>query len=209
MNIAIMDSNRIFSEALSRLFKENGHQVVATLIKPTELVEHVDALDADILIADFSYSSASEPNLFSNKYALTQKLKVIALSADTGLDWIEELFSIGVMGYISKSSSFADLLEGIEKVYNGHQFLSPDLERSTKIDVPKLTPQEKRVLALLTQGHSAKEIAELLKISVKTVYIHRARLIQKLGTKNLITLKRKASELGIWLNHHEQVTRFA
>ena len=159
----------------------------------------MDALDADILIADFSHFGELEPNLFSEKYALTKKLKVIALSADIGVDWVEGLFSVGVMGYISKSSSFTDLLEGIEMVSNGHQFLSPDLERLTKLDTPKLTPQEKRVLALLAQGYSAKEIANRLEIAVKTVYIHRSRIVHKFGTKNLINLKSKALQAGIAL----------
>ena len=63
------------------------------------------------------------------------------------------------------------------------------------------------MLALLTEGHSAKEIAEFLEISVKTVYIHRARIIQKLGTKNLIQLRNKALKLGIELPHPKQAAQ--
>jgi DNA-binding NarL/FixJ family response regulator len=197
MNISIMDSNRILSEALSRLFKENGHEVVATFSKPSDLLQHIESLDADILIADFAYCGPSEPNLLSDDYGITEKFKVIALSSDTDPEQIEILLSNGVMGYISKSSSFNDLLDGVEKVGNGHQYLSADLNQPRPTDTPKLTPQQKRVLILLIKGHSAKEIAEQLKIAVKTVYIHRARIIQKFGTKNLISLKTQANRAGI------------
>ena len=197
MNISIMDSNRIFSEALSRLFKENGHDIVSTFTRPSDLLHEIESLDADILIADFAHCGPMEPNLLSDTYGLTKKLKVIALSADTDSNRIEKLLNAGVMGYISKSSSFKELLEGVEKVGNGHHHVSADLDRSKALDIPKLTPQEKRVLILLIQGHSAKEIAEQLKIAVKTVYIHRARIIQKFGTKNLISLKTQANRAGI------------
>jgi DNA-binding NarL/FixJ family response regulator len=199
MNISIMDSNRIFSEALSRLFKENGHDIVSTFTRPSDLLHEIESLDADILIADFDHCGPMEPNLLSDTYGLTKKLKVIALSADTDTDSnrIEKLLNAGVMGYISKSSSFKELLEGVEKVGNGHHHVSADLDRLKPLDIPKLTPQEKRVLILLIQGHSAKEIAEQLKIAVKTVYIHRARIIQKFGTKNLISLKTQANRAGI------------
>jgi two-component system uhpT operon response regulator UhpA len=210
MNIAMLDSNRVLAEALGHSLKNHGHQLVATFTKPIELLEKAETLNAEVLIANLSDCSSLGPKKLSDFYALAEKLKIIAFIEDTDLTQIQHIFNAGIAGCISNGSSLSDLLEGIEKVSNGHKFLSHDLNRSPKCEaLPHLTPQEKRVLALLTQGHSAKEIAELLKISVKTVYIHRARLIQKLGTKNLITLKRKASELGIWLNHHEQVTRFA
>ena len=199
MNILIMDSNRIFSEALSLLFKETGHDVVGAFTQPSDLLHEIESLDADILIADFACSSPMELNLLSDSYGLTKKLKVIALSADTDLDRIQTLLNAGVKGYISKSSSFNELLDGIEKVGNGHQYLSPNLNQPTPTDTPKLTPQEKRVLTMLTQGHSAKEIADQLNISAKTVYIHRARIIQKFGTKNLFRLKRRAELAGIGL----------
>jgi DNA-binding NarL/FixJ family response regulator len=157
---------------------------------------------------DFFQSKLPKPSVFLNKYALTKKLKVIALTENTDLNQIEELFSGGVMGYISKAASFNDLLEGIEKVGNGHQFLSHGINQPLKSQAPPhLTPQEKRVLTLLTKGYSAKEIAEFLKIAVKTVYIHRSRIIQKLGTKNLIHLRNKALKLGIELPYPNQAAQ--
>lgn len=194
-----MDSNRILSEALSRLFKENGHDVVATFSKPSDLLQQIESIDADILIADFANCKPNEPDLFSDDYGITDKFKVIALTAETSLEQIETLLSCGVMGYISKSSSFDDLLDGVEQVGNGHQYLSADLDQPIPTEIPKLTPQEKRVLTLLTKGLSAKEIADRLEIAVKTVYIHRSRIVHKFGTKNLISLKNKAHQAGIAL----------
>ena len=207
MNLAILDTNRIFSESLSCFLKENGHQVVATISKPSEPLEHLEKLGTDILIADLSRFSPLDPIAFSDYHALAEKLKIIAFIEDAGLNKIESLFDIGVAGCISKGSSLSVLLEGIEKVGNGHKFLSHDFNHSAKSEAPKLTPQEKRVLALLTQGCSSKEIAKILKISVKTVYIHRAKIIQKFGTKNLINLRKKALESGIALSLEEQIAQ--
>jgi two-component system uhpT operon response regulator UhpA len=197
MNISILDSNVILSEALNRLFKENGHDVVATFSKPSDLVQQVGSLNSDILIADFAHCSPNETKLLLDECGITDKFKVIALTAETDQEHIETLLNNGVMGYISKSSSFNDLLDGVEKVGNGHQYLSADLDKSKPKEMPKLTPQEKRVLNLLTRGFSAKEIADVLKISIKTVYIHRANIVRKFGTKNLINLKTKALQSGI------------
>lgn len=204
----MIDSNKLFTEVVSNLLEDNGHQVIAKFTNARDFLKKVDAMDVDVLVIDFFQSKLPKPNVFLNQHALTKKLKVIALTENTDLDQIEDLFRAGVMGYISKASSFSDLLEGIERVGNGHQFLSHDINRPLKSQAsPHLTLQEKRVLALLTEGHSAKEIAEFLEISVKTVYIHRARIIQKLGTKNLIQLRNKALKLGIELPHSEQAAQ--
>ena len=64
MNLAILDTNRIFSESLSCFLKENGHQVVATISKPSEPLEHLEKLGTDILIVDLSRFSPLDPIAF-------------------------------------------------------------------------------------------------------------------------------------------------
>jgi DNA-binding NarL/FixJ family response regulator len=108
-------------------------------------------------------------------------------------DYIRQALANGAMGYILKDTSAGELLGAIHAVYHGESVLSPavtrlvienylrwgDVQRNNSID--GLSPRESEVLQLVAEGHSSKQIAEILCISIKTVQAHRANLMSKLG----------------------------
>lgn len=110
----------------------------------------------------------------------------------------------GVSGYILKENAQEELQKCLEEVKNGNQYISKNLESELLIDnsseydssVSKLTFTEKKVLELIAQQKTSKQIADLLFISEKTVEGHRSSIIQKLE------LPKEKNILLIWANKH-------
>ncbi len=118
-------------------------------------------------------------------------VKVIALSVYEDEEYIRQMLASGAMGFITKYSTAEELFQAIHHVYMGEIALSPAITRLVVEDYLRwadikqehpddLTPREREVLQLIAEGYSNKEIAEILKISVKTVQAHRNNLMQKL-----------------------------
>jgi DNA-binding NarL/FixJ family response regulator len=101
------------------------------------------------------------------------------------------MLAAGAMGFITKYAAADELYKAIYSVHQGEMSLSPAITRlvvedflrwaDVKDENPdKLTPREREVLQLIAEGYKNKEIAEILKISVKTVRAHRTNIMQKL-----------------------------
>jgi DNA-binding NarL/FixJ family response regulator len=117
-------------------------------------------------------------------------------------------FSSGAVGYLPKSAASSELEVAIERVMHGERYFSPSIEPIVSQKPSKgghaglttpveLTPRQREVLTLVTQGYSTKDIARTLGISVKTVETHRAQLMERLGIHDVAGLVRYAIRTGI------------
>ncbi|KAF0140539.1 MAG: two component LuxR family transcriptional regulator [Stygiobacter sp.] len=134
--------------------------------------------------------------------------KIIFLTMFNQESFIRKVFEIGVKGYILKDSAVADILKCIDAVSENNFYLSPQVshfllsmnvkEKSSSKD--ELTQSEKRILKLIGQGKSSKEIAEELFISIKTVENHRSNICKKLNISGNSALLKYALKLASTLN---------
>jgi DNA-binding NarL/FixJ family response regulator len=114
-----------------------------------------------------------------------------------------EALKAGASGYVLKSVADRDLVEACRAAMRGEPFLHPAAMSSlirNYLDrgyARAITNREEEILKLVAEGHSSKEIADLLVISVKTVERHRANLLQKLGLKDRLELTRYAIRAGL------------
>jgi DNA-binding NarL/FixJ family response regulator len=135
--------------------------------------------------------------------------KIILLSIHNSRSLVEEAMAAGVYGYLTKETASRNVVEAICDVHAGHFVLSPDVAhfmvekalatgRKTHA-VPKsvLTTQERKVLQLIAEGRTAKEIASVLGSAVNTIYAHRKNLMSKLGIHKGTDLVRFAIKEGI------------
>jgi DNA-binding NarL/FixJ family response regulator len=122
--------------------------------------------------------------------------------------YLFEAISAGASGYVIKSAVDRDLVEACRATMRGEPFLYPDgiralmrdyLERLRTGETHRelLTPREEEILKLVAEGHTTKEIGELLFISAKTVERHRANLLHKLGMRDRLELTRYAIRAGL------------
>jgi DNA-binding NarL/FixJ family response regulator len=107
-------------------------------------------------------------------------------------EYFHEVLNAGASGYIVKRAAASELVAAIHAVANGEAVLSPRITRllledylrkevnRSVTETDTLTPREREVLQLIAEGKTSREIAEILKLSIKTVQSHRASLMQKL-----------------------------
>ena len=119
--------------------------------------------------------------------------------------------SAGASGYVLKRSGGVELMSAIRSTHEGNSYLSPllakalmsdYLQRSERVqDGPaqgrRLSAREQEILKLIAEGHSSREIAEMLDLSVKTVHNHRTRLMTKLDIHRNTDLVKYAIRLGM------------
>jgi DNA-binding NarL/FixJ family response regulator len=134
--------------------------------------------------------------------------RVILLSMYASEGYVWQALRSGAVGYLLKSAEAADLEQAIKATARGETYLSPsisrqvirDYERRADSDEPQLdqlTPRQREVLQLIAEGHTTKAIAQILKISVKTVETHRAQLMDRLGIHDVAGLVRYAIRIGL------------
>lgn len=175
-----------------------------------EAIKMAYELEPDILVTDISM-----PGL--NGLKLTQKIarahpdiKILALSRHTDDGYLQQLLKAGAKGYVLKQSAPTELINAIRTVASGKSYLDPTLtekvmtgyvRQSTAIantEAVEISPRESEVLRLIAWGHSNKEIAARLDVSVKTVEAHKANAMRKLGVGSRIDVVKYAILQG-WL----------
>ncbi|MCB5911103.1 response regulator [Streptomyces pinistramenti] len=141
--------------------------------------------------------------------ALQPGLRILMVTMYDNEQYFFEALKAGASGYVLKSVADRDLVEACRAAIRGEPFLYPGavtalirnyLDRVRRgDDVPDkvLTVREEEILKLIAEGHSSKEIARTLVISVKTVERHRANMLHKLGMRDRLELTRYAIRVGL------------
>lgn len=140
---------------------------------------------------------------------LLPDLRILILTMYDNEQYFFEALKAGASGYVLKSVADRDLVEACRAAMRGEPFLYPGavnslirnyLDRAREgggFPAKAITDREEEILKLVAEGHSSKEIADMLVISVKTVERHRANLLQKLGLKDRLELTRYAIRAGL------------
>ncbi|MDR1481149.1 MAG: response regulator transcription factor [Synergistaceae bacterium] len=194
IRIVLADDHRLFREGLRRLLElESDIEIVGEAKDGAEAVDLVLATDPDIVLLDINM-----PLLDGGQVIKQLKLKkksirsrFIAITAYDDEEHVTSLSSIGINGYILKSSSAPDLVAALRSVYNGESYVDPKVagkllssfqKRKAEQDVMLLlTQREKEVLFWLSQGFNNAEISNKMILSEKTVKNHVSHLLKKLG----------------------------
>lgn len=165
----------------------------------------------DVLFIDLSMPKLSGIAVITKLKKLKHDVKIIVLTAAESAKVWKEVLDLGVEGIALKSISKNELLEGVNQVLKGQQFvhseIEPDLNSfmlkqeskdETEIKkLKKLSLREKQVTKLVAEGYKTKEIADLLQISDRTVSKHRENIMAKLGMDVSAELVNYASHIGL------------
>ncbi len=129
-------------------------------------------------------------------------IRILMLSMYDNEQYFFEALKAGAAGYVLKSAVDTDLIEACRATMRGESFIYPAavsalvrnyLENNLQGEGPNLlTPRESEIVKLVAEGHSSKDIAELLTISIKTVERHRSNILEKLGLRDRVELVRYA-----------------
>lgn len=183
--------------------------VVAEAADGTEAVTAATAGGVDLAVLDIAMPQMTGIQAARQIARSAPDVRILILSMYDNEQYFFESLRAGASGYVLKSVADRDLIEACRAAMRGESFLYPGavtalirdyLERDRRGDrMPDsiLTPREEQITKLIAEGNSAKEIAEILRISVKTVDRHRANVLQKLGLRDRLDLTRFAIRTGL------------
>jgi DNA-binding NarL/FixJ family response regulator len=165
-------------------------------------------LDPDLALVDISMPELNGLETAARATRLRLRTRIVILSMHADEEYVRQALSCGAAGYLLKNASEGELELAIRAVARGDSWLSPGVSRpviaafarapeavGTPFDV--LTPRQREVLQLIAEGHSTKEIAGRLALSVKTVETHRLQVMERLGIRSVPGLVRYAIRAGI------------
>lgn len=210
IKLAVIDDHRLFIEGLhSILSEENGFQIVYKAHS-----DHIPESDLaferiDVVLLDISLGDSSGIDLCLKLKQNNPQTKVLFLSAFHQKSVIIRALRSGGSGYVLKNCSRNELFDAIRSVHNGKNYFSQEVHQivtqnflvkdAAQLSIESVTSREREILYWIVNELSNAEIAEKLGISIKTVEVHRMRLLSKFGVKNTAGLVRKAIESNIWV----------
>lgn len=211
IEVMLVDDHSIVRQGIKSLISREGDiRIIAEASDGQEAIKLAKAKCPDVIIMDVTLPylnglDASKVILKHNKH-----IKIIVLSMHDNRVFIEKALQNGIKGYIIKSSAPDEITHAIREVYSGSFYLSPKIssfviedyisnaQRKVRIkSSSNLTCREREILQLIAEGMHNKEISAKLKISLKTVLVHRNNMMQKLGIHNQANLIRFALKEGI------------
>ena len=142
------------------------------------------------IILDLKMTGMNGLELQNRLLSLKVPLQIIFLTAFADVQVMREAFLGNAVDFLEKPFVLEQLLESINRSLNNLSATTEITEKNQKLSL--LTPREKEVFDVLAQGKSHREIGELLKISPRTVEVHKARVLEKLGIKSLADILRIA-----------------
>ncbi len=179
-------------------------------------VELVRQLTPDILLTDITMPrmDGNEATRQIRDLALSTQVVVLSMHGDEAI--VRAALESGARGYLLKTSVRADLVPAIRAAYRGETYLSPTiadlvvrrlLEQGKQANpandlLSQLTDREREVLSLIAIGHTNKTMAQVMRISPRTVEKHRASLMAKLNAPDLATLVQIAIQFGLVGKHN-------
>jgi DNA-binding NarL/FixJ family response regulator len=201
--VLIADDHPIFRKGLRDVIEAaSGLKVVAEAGDGTEALKLIEALAPDIAILDIHMPKTSGFEVAREVGRRRFTVKVIFLTMYEDEDTFNEAMDVGVKGYVLKESAVTDIIAGVKTVAAGRHFISPSISthlvnrsaRSVSLakekrGINELTPSERRILRLVAENKTSREIAEELFISFRTVENHRANICNKLelhGSHSLV-----------------------
>lgn len=165
--------------------------------------------DLELAILDISMPRLTGLQVARQLRAHRPELRVLLLSMHDHERYLFEALAAGASGYVLKSAADRDLVAACRAAMRGEPFITPaamsaitrerlaQIGRGEDVTAGPLTPRETEVVKLISEGHTAKEIAEVLTISEKTVDRHRANVLEKLGLRDRVGLTRYAIRSGL------------
>lgn len=196
IKIVLVDDHNLFREGLKLILSKNANfELIADFSNGKDFLKGLTQLESDIVLMDIEMPEIN--GIESTKAAIKQNknLKIIALSMHTDESMYAEMIKAGVKGYLSKDMNSKRLFEAIETVHKGENYFSTAMLNDIFIklhekkidppkDKPKFSAKELETIKLICKGLSNQEIAEKMKVSVKTVESYKTKLMQKIDTKN-------------------------
>ena len=209
IRILIADDHGLLRAGLRALLNgEPDLEVVGEAADGDEAMRLARTVQPDIVLMDIHMPGCGGIEATRRLKVLRPDVLVLILTVHEEKSLLQEAIRAGAAGYIIKRAVESELINAIHAISRGDLYVHPAMTRALlngttarrdddRFAVEEPTPREVEVLRLIAQGHTNRQIAEILAISVRTVESHRANLLGKLHLRSRVELVRYAMKHGL------------
>lgn len=201
--VVLADDHAIFRAGLRQLIEGvEGIQIAGEAANGEELLQLLDRVDCDLVILDLSMPELDGLKAIDAISARHPEVEILVLTMHKDREYFSRALSRGVSGYLLKDDVFEELIVAIRDIQAGKKKYSTAIQdqmvedyatiRENEMALDLLSRRELEVLKLIASGMMNKNIAAELKISIRTVESHRAKIMDKLDLRNVADLVRFA-----------------
>jgi len=213
IRVLLADDHALFREGVRSLLATQADiAVVGEVEDGRAAVQQALALRPDVVLMDITMPHLDGIEATRQIAQRDASVRVLVLTMHDNEEVFLRALGAGASGYVLKRSGGLELMSAIRSTYQGQSHLSPYLAKALMSDYlqrtdrsapeqpppgKRLSAREQEILKLIAEGHSSREIAEMLDLSVKTVHNHRTRLMTKLDIHRNADLVKYAIRLGM------------
>ncbi|MDQ4104186.1 MAG: response regulator transcription factor [Actinomycetota bacterium] len=210
IRVMVVDDHPIWRDGVARDLTEGGFDVVATAADGAAALRIIPAAHPDVVLMDLHFTSGGPSGSEATRCIIGAwpDIRVLILSASGTHADVLAAVQAGASGYLVKSASVQELVDAVQRTAEGDAVFTAGLAGlvlgeyrrmalGPRTDVPRLTERETEVLRQVATGRTARQIAETLVISHRTVENHVQSTLRKLQLHNRVELARYAIEHGL------------
>lgn len=204
INLAITDDQVIILNGLQKILADAPNiNITGVYNTGDDLLEALTEQQPDVLLLDIQMPGKNGVELAAIITRNYKNIKIIALTNVDVLAQIKKILQLGVLGYLLKDASPSIIIQAIETVNAGDQYIQEGLKQQLLNSLSMLnakqivTRREKEILQMIVDEFTNQEIADKLYLSLRTVENHRNNLLQKLKVKNTAGLVKIAIQEGL------------
>ena len=201
--ILLADDHKFITDSLKAIL-EPTYEVVGIVEDGHKLVKEAARLLPDVIIVDISMPKLNGLEAVRQIKKEGSESRVIFLTMHPDVTYATKALDAGALGYVLKHSAHSELMRAVEKVLLGKRFITEriaeeleNVPHSRRDPFRKLTARQREVLQLLAEGKSAREVADILFISPRTVEFHKYRIMKELGLSSSAELVQYSIKHGI------------
>ncbi len=208
VRILIVDDHAVLRDGIRALLAlHDDIEVVGEASEGKEAVERAQELGPDVVIMDIAMPGMDGLEATRRIRKKSPKIKVLVLTQYDNKEYILSAIKAGASGYVPKRALASELVSAINAVQQGYSFPYPSADSALIEDYlqqdreeepyDQLTAREREILKLIAKGHTSREIADMLFVSLKTVIGHRSKIMEKLNLHNQSELIKYAMRKGL------------
>ena len=208
IRILMVDDHAVLRDGIRALLSlHDDIEVVGEASEGKEAVGKAQELMPDVVIMDIAMPGMDGLEATRRIKKKHPKMKVLVLTQHDNKEYILSVIKAGASGYVPKRALGSELVSAIRAVQEGDSFLYPsaaaalieDYLQQTKDEDPydQLTAREREIFKLIAEGHTSREIADMLFLSPRTVQGHRLKIMEKLNLHNRTELIKYAMRKGL------------
>jgi DNA-binding NarL/FixJ family response regulator len=209
IRVLVADDHTLVRAGIRSLLQSlDGVEVVGEAGDGHEALRLAENLRPDVVLLDIGMGGLNGLEVAGRLTALDSSIRIVILSMHHTEEYVLRALRSGCTGYLLKGSAVSELDIAVRAVARGETYLSPAVSKHVVADyvartgastnpLDALTGRQREILQLVAEGHTSKDVAQRLQLSVKTVEAHRSHIMERLGVHDVPALVRFAVRVGL------------